>query len=222
MLWCVNPKCDQAITRISGQREVVCLKCKASACFNCQKPWHGDNICGNNEAIGFWSYLCRKGVRKCPKCRVRIEKDGGCPHMKCPRCHVDFCWCCMGESENHNKFYSLCPRLPFNLCVNILLVILGIIFMPLIFTLGPLGYAFYGVGYSIVVLYECFRLRRRSRAVKIIGTIFAVVIALGICLPVCLALAGLASALLLSFGTIAGVYYGLVYIGRVVYYLIAI
>ena len=28
----------------------------------------------------------------CPKCHVRIEKNGGCSHMSCSRCGHSFCW----------------------------------------------------------------------------------------------------------------------------------
>ena len=66
MLWCVNIKCDAAITRIGNARQVVCLKCNTNACFRCQRPWHGDNICDDANAVGFGAYLCRKDVRKCP------------------------------------------------------------------------------------------------------------------------------------------------------------
>jgi hypothetical protein len=51
--------------------------------------------------------------------------------------------------------------------------------------------------------------------------LFALVISLTIILPCYLGLAVIASALLLSFGMIAGLYYGLVYIGIILYYLIA-
>jgi hypothetical protein len=47
------------------------------------------------------------------------------------------------------------------------------------------------------------------------------IISLGIVLPCCLALAALASAVLLSLGTIFFLYQGLVYIGRISFYLIA-
>ena len=67
--------------------------------------------------------------------------------MNCFRCSHDFCWCCMGAYRTHNKWYSLCPSLPFSICVNIILVLLAMILMPLIFTLVPIGYAFYGFVY---------------------------------------------------------------------------
>ncbi|CAD0093066.1 unnamed protein product [Aureobasidium mustum] len=30
----------------------------------------------------------------CPKCKVRIEKDGGCDHMTCVQCQYEFCYQC--------------------------------------------------------------------------------------------------------------------------------
>ncbi|CAM9785538.1 unnamed protein product [Ectocarpus sp. 12 AP-2014] len=31
-------------------------------------------------------------TKRCPGCHVPIFKDGGCNHMKCSRCHFEFCW----------------------------------------------------------------------------------------------------------------------------------
>lgn len=40
------------------------------------------------------------GVKRCPSCRVRIEKNGGCLHMTCSTlaggCGHEFWWCCLG------------------------------------------------------------------------------------------------------------------------------
>lgn len=38
----------------------------------------------------------------CPGCRASIEKNGGCPHMACIRCKLEFCWTCMRPYRNHN------------------------------------------------------------------------------------------------------------------------
>lgn len=34
-------------------------------------------------------------TRPCPGCSSPIMKDGGCNHVKCGRCRVEFCWACM-------------------------------------------------------------------------------------------------------------------------------
>ena len=39
-------------------------------------------------------------TKKCPKCKVDIEKEGGCQYMRCSKCHTEFCWHCL----------AVCPR----------------------------------------------------------------------------------------------------------------
>ena len=153
MIWCPNSKCDDALTKVGNERKLTCEKCKTEACFICQRPWHGENICQDDQVMSLYGFLCRNDVRKCPACKIRIEKNGGCPHMQCFKCKYDFGWCCMQNIRKHHKWYGLCPHLPFNLCVKILLVLLGMIFMPVIFTLGPLGFAFYLTGYAFIEMY---------------------------------------------------------------------
>ncbi|KAF0457808.1 ring finger protein [Gigaspora margarita] len=43
-------------------------------------------------------------LKQCPKCKSRIEKDGGCNHMTCkgPGCGHQFCWICMTEWRGCN------------------------------------------------------------------------------------------------------------------------
>jgi hypothetical protein len=34
-------------------------------------------------------------TRNCPNCSSPIMKDGGCNHVKCTKCRIEFCWACM-------------------------------------------------------------------------------------------------------------------------------
>jgi hypothetical protein len=43
--------------------------------------------------------------RRCPNCRVNIEKNEGCNHMTCTYCGYEFCWFCKRE-------YTLCSQNP--------------------------------------------------------------------------------------------------------------
>jgi len=33
-------------------------------------------------------------AQKCPRCKVYISRNGGCPHMVCSKCQCDFCYNC--------------------------------------------------------------------------------------------------------------------------------
>ena len=94
------------------------------------------------------------------------------------------------------------------------------IFMPLIYTIGPIIAAFYYAIKSFQILWNYF-FYRAKRFVYVCKLFLFITLTLTITLPVFLGLAALASGFLLSFGIILGLYYGFVYIGRVIYYLIA-
>ena len=127
----------------------------------------------------------------------------------------------MGEYSTHNRWYALCPNLPFSICVNIIIVLLAMIFMPVIFTLGPLGAAFYycfGFCYHLAKNCNCFKTHRRQGGCRFyLDLILWELFGLVIILPLFLALAALASGLLIAIATIPGLYYGFAYIIRVIY-----
>jgi NADH pyrophosphatase NudC (nudix superfamily) len=43
----------------------------------------------------------------CPKCHVRIEKNGGCSHMHCSQCNHDFTWQPITKPEASNNISLL-------------------------------------------------------------------------------------------------------------------
>lgn len=51
-------------------------------------------------------------TRPCPGCASPIMKDGGCNHVKCGKCRVDFCWGCM-RSRTSCQAYQCKNGAPF-------------------------------------------------------------------------------------------------------------
>jgi hypothetical protein len=45
------------------------------------------------------------GIKRCPKCRRAIEKDGGCNHIHC-RCGAHICWKCLKYFDFSNDCYD--------------------------------------------------------------------------------------------------------------------
>ncbi|CAD8163498.1 unnamed protein product [Paramecium pentaurelia] len=43
---------------------------------------------------------------QCPRCEVKITKNGGCSHMTCQVCKFEFCWDCKQNCKDHD--WSIC------------------------------------------------------------------------------------------------------------------
>lgn len=48
-------------------------------------------------------------IKRCPKCKVYIERDEGCAQMMCKNCKHAFCWYCL-ESLDVSKCSTLVFR----------------------------------------------------------------------------------------------------------------
>jgi hypothetical protein len=53
-----------------------------------------------------------QNTRPCPGCSSPIIKDGGCNHVRCGKCRVNFCWACM-RSRTQCKAYKCNNGAPF-------------------------------------------------------------------------------------------------------------
>ena len=98
--YCKNPRGCSGIVLLAddaSSSEATCSLCACSFCAGCDLPPHSPATC---ELVAKWEekggYLetgreadveARKlkhlTTRPCPRCGVRIEKNGGCPHMTC-------------------------------------------------------------------------------------------------------------------------------------------
>ena len=76
-----------------------CEACDQRSCFTHDVPWHKDLTCSqydsliSNKEKATQDLLARE-TKACPKCGVRITKNGGCNHMSCKisSCKYEFCW----------------------------------------------------------------------------------------------------------------------------------
>ena len=86
--------------------------CGCNACLGCQSKGHEPLKCEMykqwEESIGQildslnenWK---KSNSKKCPGCKVDIQKNEGCMHMTCAKCRHEFCWLCMGDWKKHGS-----------------------------------------------------------------------------------------------------------------------
>ena len=91
-LWCQNSGCgDGGIAwPRTGQVLKYCRRCNFPSCLSCSQGHRGETCAayhariqnpveGEDESLELIGQL----TRPCPRCGLRIEKNGGCPHMHC-------------------------------------------------------------------------------------------------------------------------------------------
>jgi hypothetical protein len=88
--WCMNPDCDAGQVHKKGE-VCTCNECGARACVPCDRPAHDGESCAaykrrmHSEEDTKALDKIRTTTEACPnpKCKVRIEKNGGCGQMYC-------------------------------------------------------------------------------------------------------------------------------------------
>lgn len=100
--YCPTPDCSSVYRPGENGALLTCLKCLNRTCTSCHVHEHVGISCaewqefhadGGQRALE--QYRRRHNVRDCPKCRVPIEKDGGCMHVRCVSCQTHICWVCL-------------------------------------------------------------------------------------------------------------------------------
>jgi hypothetical protein len=89
---CPHPDCESYLEKSISKY----VKCKNGHeyCFECLKPPHGKVSCENNIDKEFMKWKKHRRIKRCPKCKIFIEKNEGCNHMTCKSCKHQWCWLC--------------------------------------------------------------------------------------------------------------------------------
>ncbi|KAF8075984.1 hypothetical protein FPV67DRAFT_1444763 [Lyophyllum atratum] len=98
--YCTTPDCTQ-IYRANTKTMLKCPSCFAEVCSSCHEEAHEGMTCeerrirkSQEEEQLNDNWATMHGVKRCPACRVWIEKIDGCNHMTC-NCGAHVCWICM-------------------------------------------------------------------------------------------------------------------------------
>nr|CAG8651008.1 1151_t:CDS:2 [Entrophospora candida] len=104
--WCKSPGCGSGQIH-EGGADVQIMKCHAcgsKSCYTHDVPWHGGLTCEKYDELrkveeaATDDYL-QQETKPCPKCGIRIVKNGGCNHITCKivTCRYEFCWLCFAD-----------------------------------------------------------------------------------------------------------------------------
>ncbi len=87
-------------------QELQCPSCFSEVCTACCDESHTGMTCAERQALKdtgvqerlLEGWAAENNAKKCPSCRVLVQKAEGCNHMSC-KCGVHFCWICVGAFE---------------------------------------------------------------------------------------------------------------------------
>jgi len=112
--YCTTPDCPEIHSLETDYEGGIfrCRLCFMSVCVSCGEDHEGlscDEWKAYRDPDARERLLERwaegsEHVKKCPECKILIEKNGGCNHMTCPKCGVHICWRCMGVFTADNIY----------------------------------------------------------------------------------------------------------------------
>ena len=104
---CITPDCKMVYFVSEITKMFVCGECKVKLCSCCHSKWHEGYTCEEYEnrndtdySLRMWMNKDKANHKRCPRCKVGIEKNGGCPHVTCRSCGCHMCWKCMDYFAN--------------------------------------------------------------------------------------------------------------------------
>ncbi|KAF2205923.1 hypothetical protein GQ43DRAFT_361380 [Delitschia confertaspora ATCC 74209] len=121
--WCSARNCQSGQIHISGVEGNIftCVSCGHRVCVIHNNIWHEDETCeeydyrtsgkkerDQNRQEAASAKKIKELTKKCPgkRCGWGIEKNEGCDHMTCSKCHHEFCWICLapyGPIRDHGN-----------------------------------------------------------------------------------------------------------------------
>lgn len=108
--FCPTTDCEGFLRKgPASSKNVTCDQCKKEICFACLSPAHEGESCESKMDKDYleWATPNAENVGQCKNCFVKIEKEGGCPHMICQVCHHEWCWVCKEDFPVHLQH---CPN----------------------------------------------------------------------------------------------------------------
>uniref|UniRef100_A0A8C7YZ46 RBR-type E3 ubiquitin transferase n=1 Tax=Oryzias sinensis TaxID=183150 RepID=A0A8C7YZ46_9TELE len=114
--WCPSSSC-QAVCQVKEAESpalpqlVRCSVCTLEFCSACKANWHPGQACQESN-LPITSFLPGENssfykseeddapIKRCPKCKVYIERDEGCAQMMCKNCKHAFCWYCLESLDD--------------------------------------------------------------------------------------------------------------------------
>ncbi|KZV65047.1 hypothetical protein PENSPDRAFT_638914 [Peniophora sp. CONT] len=115
--FCRTPDCEQIYRAVpllrTGPSPVQCPACLTVICPACHEDSHESMTCEESllrsdptrheRLVDEWIASQDGRVKRCPQCRVPIEKTEGCNHMEC-KCGAHVCWTCLGTFSAHDIY----------------------------------------------------------------------------------------------------------------------
>ncbi|XP_064151062.1 E3 ubiquitin-protein ligase RNF144A isoform X2 [Loxodonta africana] len=111
--WCPASSC-QAVCQLQEMglqtpQLVQCKACDMEFCSACKASWHPGKGCQDSMPVTFLPGETSSAfkmeeddapIKRCPKCKVYIERDEGCAQMMCKNCKHAFCWYCLESLDD--------------------------------------------------------------------------------------------------------------------------
>lgn len=104
--WCPKPDCKGYDIGSLKKNQLTCNTCGFNFCYYCGEAWHPKQKCKATVDKDMDKWAKNHGLKYCPNCRRKVEKNLGCDHMTCVKCRYEWCWLC-GERYSSGH-YEVC------------------------------------------------------------------------------------------------------------------